>query len=99
MAKKGNEHPGYKHGRSNHHMYSIWMKVKIHCCERWKDIENFIEDMEPSYIKFRKFIPHRYNIAFVRLDETEPFNMNNIRWVTLKELRMLERMRKEDAQH
>lgn len=45
-------------------------------CERWKNINNFIEDMYPTYIK---------GLVIDRINNDGNYEPSNCRWVTQKE--------------
>ena len=48
----------------------------IKVCERWTDINNFVEDMYPSYIK---------GLDIDRIDNDGNYEPSNCRWVTRKQ--------------
>jgi hypothetical protein len=55
-----------------HESYAYYGGLGIRVCDRWLDIENFIEDMYPSYIK---------GLALDRIDNDKWYCLENCRWV------------------
>lgn len=45
----------------------------IKVCERWKDVHNFIEDMEPTYME---------GLSLDRKDSSKDYSPDNCRWTT-----------------
>lgn len=79
------------HGQKKHPLYSVWNNILYRCndvtnkyyggrgikvCERWKDINLFIEDMYSTYSK---------QLEIDRIDNDGNYEPQNCRWVTKKE--------------
>jgi hypothetical protein len=60
---------------SNHIGYSNYGARGVIVCERWKDINNFIQDMFPTYVK---------GLDLDRLDNSGNYEPSNCRWITRK---------------
>lgn len=56
--------------------YSLYGGRGIKVCDRWLDINNFIEDMYPTYIK---------GLEIDRIDNDGNYELSNCRWITRKE--------------
>jgi hypothetical protein len=55
-----------------HESYAYYGGLGIRVCDRWLDIENFIEDMYPSYIK---------GLVLDRIDNEKWYCLENCIWV------------------
>lgn len=60
----------------NHIGYSNYGARGIIVCDRWKDVNNFIEDMYPTYKK---------GLTLDRVDNSGNYELSNCKWVTRKE--------------
>lgn len=80
-----------KHGMRSHPLYYIWSNMIYRCCdisnddyygrgikvcERWKNIDNFIKDMFPTYSK---------NLQLDRINNNGNYEPSNCRWVSRKQ--------------
>ena len=79
------------HGQKKHPLYSVWNNILYRCndvtnkyyggrgikvCDRWKDINLFIEDMYPTYQKY---------LEIDRINNDGNYEPENCKWVTKKE--------------
>lgn len=59
-----------------HRKYADYGGRGIEVCERWKTVENFIEDMYPSFVE---------GLTLDRTDNDKGYSPDNCRWATPKE--------------
>lgn len=62
--------------KPNQNSYPLYGGRGIKVCERWHDVNNFIEDMYPTYIK---------GLVIDRINNDGNYEPSNCRWVTQKE--------------
>ena len=89
------KHPLYCHWicmksrcyNQNDKSYKHYGKRGIKVCDAWNNnangLQNFINDMYPLYIQFKKEHPHE-NLSIDRINVNKDYEPNNCRWATPK---------------
>lgn len=83
------------HGLSNHPLYGTWRRMMSRCkdpdnpsyagrgirvCERWKDLESFVNDILEDI-----GLPAWPYISLDRIDNDGNYEPGNVRWATYKQ--------------
>lgn len=70
-------------GNKNHAWFKHYGGRGITVCDRWKDFQNFMDDMHESYLQHLS-IHGENNTTLDRVDGSQGYTKKNCRWATRK---------------